>query len=67
MAGRFELVPIELVSNQSRTLTVPQIKRSQTGTVRCHVANYFSQINKTVDVTINVQCMYYLCKIPKWA
>ncbi|CAG2236074.1 unnamed protein product [Mytilus edulis] len=55
VAGRFELVPIELVSNQSRTLTVPQIKRSQTGTVRCHVANYFSQINKTVDVTINVQ------------
>ncbi|XP_076109603.1 cell adhesion molecule CEACAM5-like [Mytilus galloprovincialis] len=57
VAGRFELVPIELVSNQSRTLTVPQIKRSQTGTVRCHVANYFSQINKTVDVTINVQCV----------
>ncbi|CAC5424008.1 unnamed protein product [Mytilus coruscus] len=55
VTGRFEFVPIKLVSNQGRTLTVLQIKRSQTGTFRCHVEYYFSQIKKTADVSINVQ------------
>lgn len=60
VTGRFELVPFTLVSNQGNTLTVPQIKRNQTGTIRCHVDNHLSQIKKTVDVSINVQCMYYM-------
>lgn len=58
VTGRFELVPIKLVSNQGKTLTVSQIKRNQTGTFRCHVDYNVSHIKKTADVSINVQCMY---------
>ncbi|XP_063440687.1 uncharacterized protein LOC134721537 isoform X2 [Mytilus trossulus] len=55
VTGRFELVPIQLVSNQGKTLTVSQIKRNQTGTFRCHVDYNVSRIKKTTDVSINVQ------------
>ncbi|VDI77070.1 carcinoembryonic antigen-related cell adhesion molecule [Mytilus galloprovincialis] len=63
VTGRFKLVPFELVSTQGRTLTVPQIQRSQAGIYRCHVDNYFTQIKMTAEVSITVQCMYYLCNI----
>ncbi|CAC5402593.1 unnamed protein product [Mytilus coruscus] len=53
--GRFKPVPNKYISTQNRSVKVPAIKRSQTGTYRCRVDHSTGYKNKTKDISVNVQ------------
>lgn len=49
---RFELI----LSIQ--TLTIPDIKKSQTGIYRCRIDHPFAKAYYRTDISVNVQCKY---------
>ncbi|XP_071174121.1 neural cell adhesion molecule 2-like [Mytilus edulis] len=53
--GKFNIVPNEYSSKQGRGVTVPAIKRSQTGTYRCRINHSTGDVHKTKDISVNVQ------------
>ncbi|CAC5416360.1 unnamed protein product [Mytilus coruscus] len=53
--GRFKPVPNKYISSQNRSVKVPAIKRSQTGTYRCRVDHSTGYKYKTKDISVNVQ------------
>ncbi|CAC5424007.1 unnamed protein product [Mytilus coruscus] len=53
--GHFRPVPAEFISNQNQTLTIPGIKRNQTGTFSCRVDHSESKRHNSTDVSVNVQ------------
>ena len=54
--GRFRPVPEEFISNKNQTLTVPVMKRNQTGEYSCHAGNTKSKRHETTFISVNVLC-----------
>ncbi|XP_076111831.1 hemicentin-1-like [Mytilus galloprovincialis] len=55
LTGHFRPVPAEFISNQNQTLTIPGIKRAQTGTFSCRVDHSESKRHNSTNFSVNVQ------------